>query len=182
MPYVWFFNGIKPATINRRWHKGSWASSAFLKITAIYLGIFRGHLEANRPFSCVCAATDQQAFTHTHSHPVKRGFTLGQYKKKRKKKCWELLFSPMLVFVLLPCMLNEVIPEKYVEILLYLRKRSVILSFGSDLLGCIHMTIYNCKTFQNLPSSQLDTTSSAETWIYTPSPLKCGINHFSWTI
>lgn len=116
------------------------------------------------------------------ANPVKRGFTLGKEEKKNPRK-WKFLFSSVLVFVLLlpSCMLNETRPKKFVEIFLCLRKKALLFfsQLGSDLLGCIQMTIYNCKTFQNLPSSQLDTTSSAETGIYTPSPWKCGIKHFS---
>lgn len=76
-------------------------------------------------------------------------------------------------------MLNEVAPEKCVEIILYLRRSVILLSFGSDLLRGIEMAIYNCTAFQNLPSSQPDPACSAETRVYTPSPLKSGRKHFS---
>lgn len=79
-----FFNAIKAVTINHRWLK-SWVCSAFLKITVIYLGIFRGCLEANRPFSDVCAATSRQAFTHTATL-WKEDLALVNVKKEKKRE------------------------------------------------------------------------------------------------
>lgn len=173
--FCWGFNGVRAAAVNCRWLPGTCVSSAVWKMAAIYWDTPGGHLEAKSPSWGVCV-TEQQELTH--SKPGKRGFTLGKWEinpQKIKKKWWEFLFSSVLVFVLLFTSLYvkwDQIKEICRNSFVFKKEICYFSQFGSDLLGCIQMTIYNCKTFQNLPSSQLDTTSSAETGIYTPKSLE----------